>query len=65
MAIVVEALVPRASKAEADVFDESIELAMTQMGGPPEGLMVHFAHPAGWLSAMQRVAERGRHAVLL
>jgi hypothetical protein len=37
MAIVVEALVPRASKAEADVFDESIELAMTQMGGPPEG----------------------------
>lgn len=37
---------PQASNAEADVFDESMELAMMQMGGPPDGLMVHFARPA-------------------
>ncbi len=47
MAIVVEMLVPRASKAEADLFDESVEAALMKMGGPPAGLMVHFERPAG------------------
>ena len=47
MAIVVEMLVPVASKDQADQFDASIERAMLQMGGPPAGLMVHFARPSG------------------
>jgi len=47
MAIVVETLIPRASKAEAEQFDDGVEDAMMQMGGPPAGLMVHFTRPAG------------------
>ena len=47
MAIVVEMLVPVASKDQADQFDASIEQAMMRMGGPPAGLMVHFARPSG------------------
>jgi hypothetical protein len=47
MAIVVETPVPQASKDVADRFNESIEAAMMQMGGPPAGLMVHFTRPAG------------------
>ena len=47
MAIVVETLVTLASKDQADQFDASIERAMMQMGGPPAGLMVHFARPSG------------------
>lgn len=47
MAIVVETLVPGASKAESDTFDASIEAAIMQMGGPPAGLMVHYARPEG------------------
>jgi hypothetical protein len=50
MAIVVEMLVPRASKAEADLFDDSVEVALMKMGGPPAGLMVHFERPAGTAS---------------
>jgi len=42
MAIVGEIRVPRASKAEAELFDDSIEAAMMTMGGPPAGLMVHI-----------------------
>ena len=47
MAIVVDTLVRQASRDQAEKFDASIEAAMTQMGGPPEGLMVHFTRPAG------------------
>ncbi len=47
MAIVVETIVPRASRAEPDRFDESIEAALAQVGGQPRGLMVHFSRPAG------------------
>lgn len=47
MAVVVETLVPQASKAEADRFDDSMGVAMMEMGGPPAGLMVHFARPSG------------------
>jgi hypothetical protein len=43
MEIVVETLVPQASRAEADQFDASIDAAMMEMGGPPAGLMVHYA----------------------
>ncbi len=47
MAIVVETLVPRASKDDADSFDDSINAAIAEMGGPPAGLMVHLARPEG------------------
>lgn len=47
MAIVVEILVPRASKDEADRFDDNINAAIGEMGGPPAGLMVHLARPEG------------------
>ena len=47
MAIVVETLVPRATRAEAEQFDASIEASMMELGGPPPGLMVHFARPDG------------------
>ncbi|HYO39177.1 MAG TPA: hypothetical protein VER39_05940 [Nocardioidaceae bacterium] len=47
MAIVVETLVPRASKADAEKFDAAVEAAMMQRGGPPPGLMVHFTRPVG------------------
>jgi hypothetical protein len=47
MAIVVETVVPRASRAEAEQFDADVEAAMIEQGGPPAGLMVHFMHPVG------------------
>lgn len=47
MAIVVETLVPHGPRADADRFDEAIERAMTQRGGPPAGLMVHLTRPHG------------------
>jgi hypothetical protein len=47
MAIVVEILVPRASKDEADRFDDTINAAIGEMGSPPAGLMVHLARPEG------------------
>jgi hypothetical protein len=42
MAIVVETLVPHATRAEAERFDEMVENAIMQAGGPPARLMVHF-----------------------
>lgn len=47
MAIVVETLVPRASRADYDRFDQGVEAAMMQLGGPPSGLMAHIGHPSG------------------
>ncbi|MDH4160287.1 MAG: hypothetical protein OEV62_08520 [Actinomycetota bacterium] len=47
MAIVVEMLVPGATRQHADLFDASVDSAVAQAGGPPEGLMVHFARPEG------------------
>ena len=47
MAIVAETLVPRASRAEADRFDDGVEESMMQSGGPPPGLMAHFTRPDG------------------
>ncbi len=45
--VVGEICVPRASQAEAALFDAGIENAMMQMSGPPTGLMVHFARADG------------------
>ena len=47
MAIVVETLIRQATKAEAEQFDELVENAMMQSGGPPAGFMVHFTRPQG------------------
>ena len=47
MAIVVEMLVPRASRDVADQFDAGVEQAMMRRGGPPAGLLVHYARPEG------------------
>jgi hypothetical protein len=47
VAIVVETLIRQATKAEAEHFDELVENAMTQAGGPPAGFMVHFTRPHG------------------
>ena len=47
MAIVVEVLVPLASRAESDRFDAGIDQAITERGGPPEGFMVHIGRPEG------------------
>jgi hypothetical protein len=47
MAIVVETLVPRATRDQAEQLDARIGAAIKQMGGPPDGLMAHFARPAG------------------
>jgi hypothetical protein len=47
MAIVVEMLVPQASKAEADEFEAVMERAMMERGGLPAGLMMHLARPDG------------------
>ena len=47
MAVVVETLVPRASKAESDLLDEKIGAVFQEIGGPPAGLMVHIGRPSG------------------
>ena len=47
MAIIVETLVTRASKAEVDSLDDSINAAIGQMGGPPDGLMAQIIRPDG------------------
>lgn len=47
MAIVAHTFVPHASKDDADRFDASVEAAMMQLGGPPQGLMVHLTYPTG------------------
>jgi len=47
VAVVVQTVVPRASKAQADSFEESVGTAMMERGGPPAGLMAHIGHPSG------------------
>lgn len=47
MAIIVETLVPRASKAQAHQFVASIEEFIKRSGGPPDGFMAHFIRPEG------------------
>lgn len=45
MAVSAQTRIPNASKADADRFDEAMEAAMMQSGGPPAGLMVHICAP--------------------
>ncbi len=47
MAVVVEIRVLQASKADHEALDAGVEAAMGQQGGPPAGLMAHFARPEG------------------
>jgi hypothetical protein len=47
MAIAVEVVVPRATRHEADAFDDAVGAAIMEMGAPPPGLLVHFARPEG------------------
>ncbi len=47
MAIFVQTVIPNATAADADRFDQSVEAVMMQTGGPPAGLMAHLAYPAG------------------
>jgi hypothetical protein len=45
MAILVSTRVPSATREQAYGFDDSIERAMADRGGPPDGLMVHMTYP--------------------
>lgn len=47
VAVVVELLVPRASREQFDAFDVSVSTAIEASGGPPAGLMAHVVRPAG------------------
>ncbi len=47
MAIFVQTVIPNGAEVNADRFDQSVEVAMMQTGGPPAGLMAHLAYPAG------------------
>ena len=47
MAIVVDILVPNASKDDSDRLDDSMDAAIGEMGGPPAGLMGHLTRPEG------------------
>lgn len=45
MAIVVRTAIEPADQEAHNRLDESIETAIGRHGGPPDGLMVHLAHP--------------------
>lgn len=47
MAIMVETLVPVASRADVDRLGDAVEASMVERGGPPQGLMAHFVSPFG------------------
>jgi len=47
MAVVVATRVLTVSKEEVDQLGQSLEMAMTQRGGPPAGHMVHIVYPSG------------------
>ncbi|MEA2902468.1 MAG: hypothetical protein QOH36_2355 [Actinomycetota bacterium] len=47
MAIVVRTTIRSADQEAHDRLDQSVEAAIARLGGPPEGLMVHLAHPSG------------------
>jgi len=47
MAIVVRTAVRSADQNAHDRLEQSVEAAIAQQGGPPDGLMVHLAHPSG------------------
>lgn len=45
MAICVQLPVTSATRADADAFVDAMEALIAEQGGPPDGLMVHFARP--------------------
>jgi heme-degrading monooxygenase HmoA len=47
MAIVVRTTIQSADQEAHDRLEQSVATAMARLGGPPEGLMVHLAHPSG------------------
>jgi hypothetical protein len=47
MAVAVETRIRRGSQADHHAINDHIEDAIGAMGGPPAGLMVHFARPEG------------------
>jgi len=47
MAIVVRTLIEPADHEAHNRLDQAVETAIGQKGGPPDGLMVHLAHPFG------------------
>lgn len=47
MAIIVRTAIEPADQEAHDRLDESVETAVGRLGGPPDGLMVHLAHPSG------------------
>jgi hypothetical protein len=57
MAIDARMLLEPADQAAYDRLDKQVEAAISRLGGPPEGLMVHFGYPSrqGFL-----IVEEGR-----
>jgi len=47
MAIVVRTTIRSAPQEGHDRLEQSVETAIARQGGPPDGLMVHLAHPSG------------------
>ncbi len=47
MAIVVRTAIGPADQEAHNRLDQSIETTLLRQGGPPDGLMVHLAHPFG------------------
>lgn len=47
MAIVVQTTIEPADRQVHDRLERSLEVEMMAQGGPPDGLMVHLAHPSG------------------
>lgn len=47
MAIVVEVVIPRASREEAVRLEDSVGRVIAERGGPPAGLMAHLMRPEG------------------
>lgn len=47
MAVVVDILFPRGTRQQADELDDRAGAALAQLGGPPDGLMLHLVRPDG------------------
>jgi hypothetical protein len=47
MAIIVRTAILSADQDAHDRLEQQVEAAITRQGGPPDGMMVHIAHPSG------------------
>jgi hypothetical protein len=47
MAIIARILVEPADQADHDLLQNAVESRLHDLGGPPDGLMVHVGHPHG------------------